>query len=389
MGVVTPLGNSLDAFWNALVDGHRSFSDIGYFDVSVYQVASAGVVPWDSFFDTLPFTDRCSRYLALAIQSALEDAHLVTAEEIGLIVGTTSAGCTESEPAFKRYLAGETVFDQPGQAHQLPASCLLDNIASLFGLRGPGAVLCTACASGATAIGYARDLLVAGECEVMLAGGVDTLGEAAYCGLSSLRMLSSKGCQPFHAKRRGIQLSEGAGILVLETVKHAQQRGANIRALLTGFGASNNATHLARPDSNGIRLAIQAALKDAEIPATLVQYVNAHGSGTPANDRAELEALQQIFGTHINRIPISSIKSTLGHMQAAAGAVEAIATVMALERGVLPPTSGLDEIDPIWSELDFVPNVSRSVDLKVALSLSSGLGGDNACLVLQKMEKQA
>lgn len=380
MGLVTPLGDLKSEFWLNLINDRRNFSSIPYFDTGTLDMMG-GIVSRESLFNEFPFQDRCSCFLAKAIRDCLLSAGLDTENSFGLVIGTTSAGIPEMEAQYKRYISGSTQKEPP----VLSTECLLENMNRIYRLEGYTSVISTACASGCTAIGLACNVLNLGHNELVLAGGVDTIIESAFWGMNSLKMLSNKGCKPFHAKRRGIILSEGAGVLALETIEHAIQRNSPIYGEVLGFGSSNSASHLTRPDKNGIVRAIEAALDDAGIQPRDVSYVNAHGSGTLANDQAEIDALVEVFGESMYHIPISSIKATLGHMQAACGSVEAIATILALHEGCIPPTGGLDEIDPQWTGMDFVPTCRYDSNLIYAISISIGFGGDNACAVFRKV----
>jgi len=263
-----------------------------------------------------------------------------------------------------------------------------------FGLRGPNFATVSACASGAHAIGEALRLMRSGDADVVVAGGAEaTITPMALAGFSSSRALSTRNddpqraSRPFDLDRDGFVIGEGAGVLVLETEDHARRRGAPLLCELGGYGASADAYHLTAPseDGNGAARAMSRALKDAGIPAEDVEYINAHGTSTPAGDPAEVRAVKSVFGDHARRLLVSSTKSMTGHLLGAAGGLEAVVTALALSRGVVPPTINLERPDP-QCDLDFVPNQARPRAVKAALSNSFGFGGHNVTLAMKSVK---
>jgi 3-oxoacyl-[acyl-carrier-protein] synthase II len=256
-------------------------------------------------------------------------------------------------------------------------------VAAFLGLRGPVAMIPTACAAGNFAIGLGRDLILRGDADLVLAGGVDPYSRVAHTGFNRLLSMSPDVCRPFDLRRKGIVLGEGAGVLVLERESAARARGATPLAAVLGYGLSNDAFHIVNPDPDGLGLlrAMEAAMADAGLTAADIDYVSAHGTGTPANDAAESRAIRAFLGPRHRSVPVSSIKSMIGHTMGAASALEAVACVMALVSGIVPPTANHEVPDP-ECDLDVVPNQARRHPVGVVLSNAMAFGGNNACLVL-------
>lgn len=258
----------------------------------------------------------------------------------------------------------------------------------LVPLSGPVMCLSIACASGAAAIGTAADVIKAGKAEVMLAGGHDCLAPSHLAGLSVLHTITAEDIRPFSKNRSGTLFSEGAGMVMVEDLEHARARGAEPIAEVLGSWQNNNAFHITAPDEGGagMQRVLRRALEEAGIEPQQVGYINAHGTGTEHHDPAETEAIKAVLGSHAYETPVSSIKGAIGHMMGAAGAVEIIATALALRDGILPPTVNLDECDPAC-DLDYVPNVAREKKIRYAVSISAGIGGSNAVVVLGRTDE--
>jgi 3-oxoacyl-[acyl-carrier-protein] synthase II len=265
-----------------------------------------------------------------------------------------------------------------------PPSALSERVASYFQLCGPNLTIPTACAAGNYALGWAFEQIQSGAADVMLAGGADAFSRLAFTGFSRLRALSPDVCRPFDRNRQGLLLSEGAGVLVLERLEHAQARGAQIYAEMLGYGLSADAHHITapHPDGAGAALAMRRALQRAQLAEKDFSpyYINAHGTGTPHNDKAETLAIKSLFGERAYQIPVSSIKALTGHAMGAASAMEAIACILSLHHGILPPTWNYQEPDP-ECDLDYVPNAPREMLPRVVLNNSYGFGGNNSCVV--------
>jgi 3-oxoacyl-[acyl-carrier-protein] synthase II len=377
-GVVTSLGEGADAFVDALLEGRSGLED--------------GLGPCASFDPEAYVSAREARRMDRFAQLAVAAAHQAWAEaaldasdaRVGVVVGTGVGGLDTLEREVRAFLEGGPRDVSPHFVPMMMPNAAAGLIAMRLGVHGPGFCVSSACATGAHALGEAKRMLEHGEVDVVVAGGA----ESALCGTSQaafarMGATSRAGVsRPFDAKRDGFVMGEGAGVLVLEQVEHARARGARVRGLLAGYGASNDAFHITQPDAEGrgAVAAMRAALEDADMAAADVGHVNAHGTSTPFNDRIEVAALRSVFGG--DPPPTTSTKSAIGHLLGAAGAVEAVAALGALERGVLPPTLNFAEPDP-ECEIDCVPDGPREAGgLQAVLSNSFGFGGQNASLVL-------
>jgi 3-oxoacyl-[acyl-carrier-protein] synthase II len=403
MGLVTPLGTGTERNWDALIAGRSGVRAISRFDASFLPARIAGEVP---DFEPERFIDRKDlKKMDLFIQYALAAAQMAVAEagievpfakprRAGVIVGVGIGGLESLEAAYHHFAAHEVRRVSPFFIPRLIPNMAPGHIAMRFGARGPNYATTSACASGAHAIGDAVLHIRDGRQDVMLAGGA----EAPICvlgigGFTAMRALATgfneepaRASRPFDRLREGFVVAEGAGMLVLEALEHAQARGATILAEVAGFGATCDAYHMTQPSPGGAGAAecMSEALADAGLEPGDVGYVNAHGTGTPYNDEAETGAIKRVFGAGARRVPVSSTKSMTGHLLGAAGAVEAIYTVLALERGMLPPTINLDDPDPAC-DLDYVPNRARPATIDAALSNSFGFGGTNVSLALRRL----
>ncbi len=409
LGALTPLGNTADEFWTGLVQGRSGIGPITKFDAGEkaaggefrYETRIAGEV---RNFDPLKFVDkkdarRLDPYLQYAIASsamAVEDAGLdvgaVDRDRFGVLIGSGIGGITT-------LLEGERVRLEKGPERVSPfvIPMLIVNMASglvsmRFGAKGPNSAVVTACATGNHAIGDAFRLIQRGDADLMIAGGAEAiivpLTIAGFCAMKAMSTRNDapeKASRPFDADRDGFVPSEGAGIVLLEALEHAQRRDARIYGEVVGYGMTADAHHMTAPDpeGDGAFRAMAAALRDAGLEASRVGYINAHGTSTPYNDKFETVAIKRLFGDHARRLAVSSTKSMTGHLLGAAGGVEAIATVLALNHGLLPPTINYETPDP-ECDLDYVPNQARKQDVEVALSNAFGFGGTNAALVLTK-----
>lgn len=371
IGLLTPLdaGSGKEAFWSAITSGVNAVGEVTLFNTSGYSSSVAGEVKG---FETGP-KDRWYAFLDKAFTSAVEDSGLGGLPDgAGLILGTVLGGILKGEAAWK-------------QGSSLPEEYRLssgaDRLAETFFIRGPVTTVSTACASGTDAIGIALRLIQSGRADVMIAGGGDVLSEFAFSGFSSLNALTKDLVRPFAGGRTGLALGEGAAFLVIEEERHASKRGARAYCRISGYSSSADANHMTGPDkeARGLSKAIRAALDESE--CSRVDYVNAHGTGTPYNDLMETKAFKNVFGNEAYGIPVSSIKSMIGHSFGAAGAIEAAACVMVMERGLIPPTINLVERDP-ECDLDYCPAAARKTDVRSCLTVSAGFGGQNSALVL-------
>jgi len=400
MGAITSLG-TLDQFWRGLLAGRSGIRHIRSFDVSSFKTHIAGEVDFDpTDYGIHPKNARrMSRASLMAVAStsmALKDAGLTPEivqkhpDRSGVVMGTADAG-------FEILLQGS--LDRRIKGTRIMPTALVNGLPNMpahyvsaySGAAGPFYTLSTACASGTQSIGLALDQIRAGRADVMFAGGVDTLVQPdVIAAFESMTVLADRykeqperASRPFDAERDGFVLGEGCGMLVLESLQHARSRSARIYAEVLGQATSSDAGHSAAPDAEGRGAAnvMRWAMQDANCSSDEVDYINAHGTGTLANDATETMAIKNVFGQHAYRIPISSTKSMIGHCMGGSGALEAIVVVLSIQKGSIHPTINLETKDPNC-DLDYVPNLARDVEVRHALSNSFGLGGQNACLVL-------
>jgi 3-oxoacyl-[acyl-carrier-protein] synthase II len=402
LGALTPIGNSVQEFWSSLVEGRSGAAPITMFDSSRLATKFACEL---KNFDPTDYLDRkvvqrTARFAQLAIIAtgmALDDAGLDVAKEdpfrVGVEMGTGIGGFDMLTTQAHTYLAG-------GRLHPLFATMVIPNIAAAtvamtYGVKGQNSTICTACAASTHALGTALRGIQRGDADVMLAGGSEaSLCEVGVNAFNSIKALSTRNDDPEHASRPfdrdrdGFVAGEGAGTLVLEELGHARARGARIYGEIAGYGNTNDAYHQVAPDPTGEApaRAISLAIEDAGIPGDEVDYVNAHGTSTGLNDAAETSALRQALGDHAKRVTISSTKSMIGHLLGAAGAVEAIATLLCMEHGVVHPTINYRTPDP-ECDLDYTPNEARKRDVRVAISNGFGFGGQNSVVVLRRFEE--
>jgi 3-oxoacyl-[acyl-carrier-protein] synthase II len=403
IGLVTPLGTGLEENWTKLVAGRSGIGAITRFDASMLPSQIAGEV---RDFDPTRFIEHRDvkkmdvfiQYAVAAAQMAVEDSGLSLPLErpdrTGVIVGVGIGGITSLEGSYQFFNEKNFRRVSPFFIPRLIPNMASGQIALRFGARGPNYATTSACASGAHAIGESLVLIRDGRQDVMLAGGA----EAPVCllavgGFSAMRALATgfneepeRGSRPFDARREGFVIAEGSAVVVLEALDHARARGARIYAEVAGYGANCDAYHMTQPAPEGVGAAecMGLALEDGGIAAREVGYINAHGTGTPFNDVAETQAVKRVFGEHASRLAISSTKSMTGHSLGASGTIEAAYTVLAIARGVLPPTINLDEPDPAC-DLDYVREGARRVAVDAALSNSFGFGGTNVALGFRRL----
>jgi 3-oxoacyl-[acyl-carrier-protein] synthase II len=375
-GVVSPFGVGVPAFWEGLVAGRSAVGPIGGFpaDDLVPRAAAEvrAAVP--------PDPDRAGVFALRAASEAVADAGLagMPRTRIGVALGTTLGGMG----VFERWDAARAGGGAPPAGlERVPYFAPAARLARAFGCRGPVATTQLACASGTHALALAADWVRSGQADLVLAGGTDLLCRFVVAGFNSLRA-TAEACRPFDRDRRGLVLGEGAAVVIVEEAAHAAGRRARVRARLLGAGAAGDAVHMTAPDrsGDGAARAIAAALADARLAPGDVEFVSAHGTGTVYNDAMEAAALGRVFGR--GRVAVNSIKGAVGHTLGAAGALEAVAAVLTLETGIIPPTAGLEQVDPACSGLDLVRGSARQRPVAVAVSTSSGFAGTNAVLVL-------
>lgn len=401
IGLVTPLGIGNKETWDAVCAGRSGVRRITKFDPSEHKTQIAAEIHG---FDPELFmnakearkTDSFIQYAVASAKLALEDSGLEITEELsprtGTIIGSGIGG-------METYVNTVLMMAEKGPGRLSPffITNIINNMAAgyvsiFFNAKGPNCCTTTACAASAHAIGYAAEAIRNGEAEAMFAGGTEApCIPLTFAGFNAMRALSTRNdeperaSRPFDKERDGFIIGEGSGMLILEEMERAKKRGARIYAEIVGYGMSSDASHITAPSLDGPERCMLAALKDGGVNPDEIEYINAHGTSTPLNDSNETNAIKQVFGQRAYKIPVSSTKSMTGHLLGAAGAVEAAFTVLALDRGILPPTINYEFPDP-ECDLDYVPNEARKADIKTALSNSFGFGGTNASLIFRKID---
>ncbi len=397
MGTINPLGLSVMEYWEGLAAGKSAIGPITHFDATKFRVkVDAEVRGFDATkYMDLKVVDRTSRTIQFAIaaaKEAVQSAGLEMARESPERVGVIISTMTEQGyviRGWELYLKVGPRRADPLFITKSTASAASMQVGMMLGAKGPNSSVNSLCASGADAIGTATNFIRLGYADVMIAGGSDaSLEPVGMAGIDQLGALSheadpSKACRPFDLNRNGFVYAEGAGLLVLESCEHAKRRGAPIQAELAGAGWSFDAHDATAPAPEAEAYAMRTALQNAGLKAEDVDYINAHGTSTKLNDATETKAIKMMFGEHAYRIPISSTKSMIGHGITAAGAIETIAAILVMNKGVIHPTINYETPDPDC-DLDYVPNVARRAQVNVCLKDSFGLGGENCCLVLRR-----
>lgn len=396
IGVVTPIGTGRERFWPNLLDGRSGIGPVRSFDTSAYNVHRGAEVHDFEIENYLSHLDaahlgRASQFAIAAACLALADANVEIAsldlERAGVSMGTTSGEPREVERFDDLFISKK--LDRVGREFLAlyPSHVIAAHIARELKFAGVNIMIPTACAAGNYAIAHAFDVLRAGRADLMLAGGSDSFSRITYTGFAQLGAIAPEVCQPFDRYRKGMIPGEGAGVIVLEPLSSAKRRGARVYAEIGGYGLSCDAHHMtaAHPNGEGAVRAMQQALKQSAIGPQDVSYISAHGTGTPTNDRLETLAVKRLFGEAAYRIPMSSIKSMLGHTMGAASAIEAAVCALSVFHDRIPPTINLREPDP-ECDLDYVPNGAREHTVRVAMNNAYAFGGNNASLVLRKCE---
>jgi 3-oxoacyl-[acyl-carrier-protein] synthase II len=396
IGLVTSIGTGCVPFWDSLLAGCSGFSLVESFDTSAYKVNRGAEIKAFRASDYLEHLDpasmgRASQFATAAARLAIADAHLdlqaIEPERAGVSMGTTSGEPREIE-RFDDYFANEALERSGPEFMALyPCHVIAAHIATELGLAGAAMTIPTACAAGNYAIAHAFELLGSCRADVMLAGGADAFSRITYAGFARLGAIAPEVCQPFDRHRKGMIPGEGAGILVLEPLSRALKRGARVYAEVAGYGLSCDAHHMtaAHPQGDGAARAMEKALQHAAMQPHEVSYISAHGTGTPTNDQCETIAVKRVFKDDAYHIPISSIKSMLGHTMGAASAIEAAVCALTIWHDCIPPTMHLEEPDPAC-DLDYVPNAARAHKVRVAMNNAYAFGGNNSSLILKKCE---
>lgn len=410
IGVVSPLGRNLEISWNNLIQGKSGVNYISHIQTDDLPVQFAGLVPALKDAPEIGFDfenyisardqrrmDRFTVFALAAADEAVKHANLVDKKDILSQAGAMIASAIGGAPVLSEACVNMS-YSPPKKLSPFTVPAFLSNLAAgqvsiRYGLKGPSGCPVTACAASAQAIGDAARMIRTGETPIMLAGGAEacitrlSIGSfAAMKALSTRNDEPQKASRPFDKDRDGFVMAEGAAILVLEEESHAIARGAPILAELVGYGTSSDAYHVAAPpeDGEGAARAMQIALNQAQLKPENIDYLNAHATSTPAGDSAELNAIRTIFGSHVKNLPISSTKSATGHLLGAAGALAAAFSIMALQKGQLPPTLNLQSPDENMTDFDFIPNKAKSKVCRIAMLNAFGFGGVNASLIFKK-----
>jgi len=403
IGLVSSLGIGTGATWQALVAGTSGVRRITRFDVSGYAAQIAAEVDG---FDPLAFIEKKEvkkmdlfiQYAIAASQFAMDDSQLRITDEnapdVGAFIGSGIGGFITIEAEHSKLLEGGPRKISPFFIPSAIINLASGQVSIRFGAKGPNLATCTACSASAHSVGDSYEIIKRGDATAMIAGGSEAaITPMSVGGFGQLRALSTRNdepqraCRPFDKDRDGFIIGEGAGVLILEELEHAKNRGATIYAELVGYGLSGDAYHITAPseDGDGARRVMEMAIRKADIRPDEVDYINAHGTSTPHNDRLETLAIKRVFGDHARRLAISSTKSMTGHLLGGAGGLEAGITALAVYHQIVPPTINLDCPDP-ECDLDYVPHTSRKVPIRHALSNSFGFGGTNAALLFKKYE---
>lgn len=401
MGCLSPLGSTVQTTWENLVAGKSGVDRITHFDPSPYKTQFAAEVK--DFDPVARFgsresrkMDRFSQLALAAAQEAIEDAGLQITDEnrqrVGVVIGTGIGGIGTLYEQMQVMMSRGPSRISPFMVPMMLPDTGAAMIAIALGVRGPNMAVVTACATGTNAIGEAADMIRRGAADVILAGGSEAaIVPIAIAGMSVMGALSTRNeapqaaSRPFDRERDGFVMGEGAAVLVLEALEHAQQRGARILGVMSGYGATCDAYHISAPAENGAGAAacMRQALEAAGLTPQQIDYINAHGTSTPLNDRSETAAIKAVFGEHAYSLAVSSTKSMTGHLLGAAGALEAMVCIQALQTGLLPPTINYEHPDP-ECDLDYVPNVARRSPVQHVMSNSFGFGGHNATLIFSR-----
>jgi len=396
LGLVTAIGNNTEESWRAFLNGVDGSNELRAFDTSLYRIHRACEVK--NFDCDLPANRRSIaiyntvyKYVYAAAREALNDSGLLQApgfnpERVGVALGTLASEL----PVYEYHLRPEPVNKAAGFTPEValtyPIAFTSSAIAEDFGFEGPCSMHIDACSSGNHTIAYAYDLIQSGRVDAMVVGGGEPTPQTGFTHFHNLRALAPDRCQPFDKNRQGLMLGEGAGVLVMETYEAASRRGAPIYAEVLSYGLSCDAYHMTapHPEGDGARRAIAAALENARLSPDSIDYVSAHGTGTPLNDVTETMALKAVLGERAYRVPTSSIKSMIGHTMGAASAIESAVCCLALRDQIAPPTINYETPDP-GCDLDYVPNQARELKMKIVLNNSFAFGGNNAVIIFGKV----
>lgn len=395
IGIFCSIGKNTEEFLQSLKEGKTGIGPITLFDTSKYPCKIGAEIKYyrpEKYFGRkeLKRLSRTDQFALISSEEAVKASgiHSFPSEEVGVCLGAGAGGMFEAETYHREVLLkGKS---RPSLLWSFIPSFTTDRVADRFGFSGPKFTVTTACSSSATAIGYGADLIHSGQCRAVLCGGSEALSELTFGGFNSLKAMDPSPCKPFDRKRTGMSLGEGAGILILEDLDEAVKRGAKIYTEFLGYGIGGEAYHITAPEPTGMREAhiMREAMEESEISPSLVDYINAHGTGTPLNDKVETLSIKNVFGERAYKIPTSSIKPMVGHCLGSAGAIEAVASILSLVHQFIPPTVNHQEGDADC-DLDYVPGKSRDMEVKIVLSNSFAFGGNCTSLVFGKCESSS
>lgn len=395
IGLLTPVGIGTEQFWENLLNGKSGIGPVRAFDTSSFDVhLGAEVQGFDPHLfiqaSNIENMGKCSQLAVAAAFLALQDAGLIpdhtNEEKVGVVLGTTMGESQVLEKIDQAWVEDGIENIPSHLPSRYPCHVIPSHVAGEFGFRGPNMMIPTACSAGNYAIGYAADLLKQKRADVMLAGGADCISRIAYTGFARVSAIAPEMCQPFDRNRKGMMVGEGACVLVLESLSHASSRNATVYAEILGYGLGCDAYHMtgSHPEGNGMVRAMEKALRLSRVSTDQVDYISAHGTGTPTNDRVEALAMRRVFGDLLDQVPASSIKSMIGHTMGAASAIEAAVCALSIRNHAVPPTINYVEKDP-ECDLDCVPNTARDHQVEIALNNSAAFGGLNASLLLGRV----
>jgi 3-oxoacyl-[acyl-carrier-protein] synthase II len=388
LGVVTSIGIGKDEFWRNLIAGKSGISEVSAFDTSQHFTHRGGEVknfnPEDFIEkEKIPLLSRPTQLALAAAKFAVDDAklNLKKRNDVAACMGTTMGSIHKFEHVNELFINNKHI--DPKLICPIPTNTTSSFISHYFEITAPSYIFSTACSAGNYAIGYGRDLIILGKANIGIVGGFDAFLRVAFTGFNQFGACAPEKCLPFDKNRKGMMVAEGSGVLVIESLEHAQKRGAHIYGEIIGYGLTCDAYHMTTPLVDSIIKCMEKALTDAQISAADVDYISAHGTGTPANDRTECAAITKVFGDRYKNIPTSSIKSMIGHTMGAASAIEAITCALVVKHDIIPPTINYETPDP-ECDIDCVPNKAKSQRVAIALNNSYAFGGNNASLVIKK-----
>jgi 3-oxoacyl-[acyl-carrier-protein] synthase II len=393
MGIVTSLGIGKEEFWQSIINGKSGISKVSSFDTSEHRCHNAGEVKNFNPEDFIPkrksqFLGRTSQLAIAATSLAIKDSRIsrrkLDKQRMGVFIGTTM-GEKPLEETIDVWVEKGIDGLSKTKVLQSTANNIPANVAIHFKLEGPNYLIPTACAAGNYAIGYGFDFIKRGDLDYAIVGGADAFSKLAFTGFQRVYAMAPEKCMPFDKNRKGMLVGEGAAILLLESLDSALQRNAEIYAEIPGYGISCDAYHMTASKVEGIEKAISKALKYTRTNKEEVDYINAHGTGTPGNDKTECSAIKKVFQERYKSIPVTSLKSMLGHTMGAASAIEALACCLTVKENIIPPTMNFESPDP-ECDIDCVPNRAKVKKVNVALNNGFAFGGNNSCLVVQKFQ---